>query len=197
MTDNEKLIAALETGFASVGSKLESQVAVLGEKVEKVLTVKPEDIKSPAELAQEKADLEAGGALSGIINMEVWDIPVGQAIVGGFVAVFASELIDGFLIKQGDNAKGLVKLVGAGVAAKWGKGILGNVGSKAVALLLAYDGVRSLLPIDEWASKGSSALTGMLPGGGLGGFKKNTRGLEAPANNAAAGYYDALKGGVR
>lgn len=196
----KEILEAMDKGFASVGSKLDAQLAELNETAKKVL-VKPEDIKSPEEVKAEaakaeedKAKLEQAGAVAGITSFEVWDIPVGQALVGGFTAVFASELIDGFLVKQGDWMKGMVKLVGAGVAVKWGPRLFGSVGSKALALLLAYDGVRSLIPIDTWAHRSASAVTGMIPGGGLGGFNKNVGGV--PSNGSKEDYYAALKGGA-
>lgn len=190
--DEKAILEAMEKGFASVGGKLETQIAELNETAKKILEVKPEDIKTKAELeAEEKAKLEQAGVMAGITDFKVWDIPVGQALVGGFVAVFASELIDGFLVKQGDWAKGIVKLIGAGVAVRWGGRFLGSTGSKAVALLLAYDGIRSLIPIDTWAKRGSTAVTGMIPAGGLGGFKPNTGGESVvdQASKVAEDYY--------
>jgi len=195
------ILELMDKGFAGIGSKLDAQFAELNEKAGKVLVAKPEDIKSKeeveaeaAKLAEDKAKLEQAGAVAGIMDAKVWDIPVGQALLGGFTAVFASELIDGLLVKQGDMLKGAIKLAGAGVAVKWGGRLFGSVGSKAVALLLAYDGVRSIIPIDKWAGRGATAVTGMIPGGGLGGFRPNVG--EVPGNGRKADYYEALKGGV-
>ncbi len=207
--DPKEILALMETGFATVGSKLDAQLAELNETAKKVLVTPATVIKTPEQLATEAATLEektkaeAKGKLEqaavarNITSFEVWDIPVGQALVGGFTAVFASELIDGFLIKQGDIFKGVVKLAGAGVAVKWGGRVLGSTGSKALAILLAYDGIRSLIPIDTWAKKGATTVTGMMPAGGLGGFKKNAREEPAPGNGHKADYYEALKGGAR
>lgn len=180
---------AMDTGLATIGSKLDAQLAELNETAKKVL-VKPEDVKSKEEVeAEEKAKLEQRGAVAGVTAMKVWDIPVGEALIGGFTAVFASELIDGFLVKQGDMLKGVVKLVGAGVAVKWGGRLLGSTGSKAMAILLAYDGIRSIIPIDTWARRGAGAVTGALPGGGLGGFQKNLGGNgQKPADYYAKAF---------
>lgn len=196
----KEILEAMDKGFAKVGSKLDTQLAELNETAKKVLVPKPEDIKSKEEIeTEEKAQLEQAGIVAGITGFQVWDIPVGQALVGGFTAVFASELIDGFLVKQGDWAKGVVKLVGAGVAVKWGPRLLGSTGSKALAILLAYDGVRSLIPIDTWAKRGATTVTGMIPGGGLGGFRENVGGEKLGGNGKkpVADYYEAMKGGVR
>lgn len=192
----KEILEAMDTGFANVGSKLDAQLAELNETAKKIL-INPEDVKSAEQLkaeADEKAELKQAGAVAGITGFEIWDIPVGQALVGGFTAVFASELIDGFLVKQGDWMKGIAKLVGAGVAVKWGPRLFGSAGSKALAILLAYDGIRSLIPIDTWAKRGATTVTGMIPAGGLGGFTPN---VEKGGNGKKPSYYEALKGGVR
>ena len=151
-----------------------------------------------AEVTDTSAELEAGGALAGIMDMKVMDVPIGQAAVGGFVAVFASEVIDGFLAAQGSMVKGLVKLAGAGVALKWGKGLLGSTGSKAVGLLLAYDGIRMLLPIDTWATRAAGGLSGIIPGGGLGGAKSIVEEASNVARNYAGGrdFYPTVTGRI-
>ena len=110
---------------------------------------------------------DPAGVLGGITEIKVWDIPVGQAVVGGFTAVFASELVDGFLAAQSVQVRGMVKLLAAGAAVKWSGGILGSTGSKALALLLAFDGIRDLLPIDLWAQKGANMLSGAVTRRGL------------------------------
>jgi len=192
--EEKVILEAMDKGFASVGSKLEAQIAEFNETAKKVLGAKPEDIKTAEELkAEEAAKLAQAGAVAGITSFEVWDIPVGQALVGGFTAVFASELIDGLLVKQSDWVKGLVKLAGAGAAVKWGGRILGSTGSKALAILLTYDGIRSLIPIDAWAKKVADMITGIIPGGGLGGFKGNVH-KEVPGNGHKVDYYDKAFG---
>ncbi len=190
--DDKQILEVMDKGFATVGGKLEGQIAKLNEAAKKALEPKAEDVLSPEELkkAEDTAKMEQAGAVRGITDFEVWDIPVGQALVGGFTAVFVSELIDGFLVKQDDWMKGIVKLAGAGVAVKWGGRFLGSTGSKALAILLAYDGIRSLIPIDTWARRGATTVTGMIPGGGLGGFRSNVGGTAVDqAKEVASDYY--------
>ena len=155
--------SALDRKFGSLTKMpdtLDGIVAKLNEpKPETKVEAKPEPVAG----MEEKA-----GILGGITKMEVWDIPVGQAVVGGFVAVFGSELIDGFFAKQSNTTKAVIKLAAAGAAVKFGGKLFGSTGSKAVALLLAYDGLRSLLPIDEWAGKATSMVT-RRTGAGLAG----------------------------
>lgn len=206
--DPKEILDLMTKGFETVGSKLDAQLAELNETARKALPPAAE-IKTTEQLAEEaakleektkaeeKAKMEQAAIAKGITGFEVWDIPVGQALVGGFTAVFASELIDGFLIKQGDMLKGVVKLAGAGAAVKWGGRVLGSTGSKALAILLAYDGIRQLIPIDTWARRGATMVTSRMPAGGLGGFQANVREERVPDNGHKADYYEALKGGVR
>ena len=117
----------------------------------------------------------------------VWDIPVGPAVVGGFTAILASELVDGILAPNygkwwfrlllriirrlpkrisdpllerlsHSTVRALAKLALAGYF-KDNPGILGSeTGSKAMALLLAYEAIKDLTPLDEWAKKAAEEL---------------------------------------
>lgn len=197
--DPKDILEAINSGFVTVGSKLEAQMAELNETAKKVLEAKPEAVKTAEELATAaaaataagKANMEEAGAVGGITGFKPWDIPAGQALVGGFTAVFASELIDGFLIKQSDMIKGVVKLAGAGAAVKWGGRVLGSTGSKALAILLAYDGIRSMIPIDTWARRGATMVTSRIPKGGLGGFVPD---IEARGNGSGDYYEQKVRG---
>lgn len=195
--DPKDILEAINGGFVTVGSKLEAQMSELNETAKKVLDAKPEAVKSPEELATAAAaaNMEEAGFVGGITGFKVWDIPAGQALVGGFTAVFASELIDGFLIKQSDMIKGVVKLVGAGAAVKWGGRVLGSTGSKALAILLAYDGLRSIIPIDTWARRGATMVTSRVPKGGLGGFKPNVE-LQVRGNGHGDYYEQKVRGTI-
>lgn len=188
--DTETL-AKVDEKFLDFGSVIDAKLAEFGEKLPKAK--EPDEVKTKEEL-EAAAELERGGALEGITSMEVWDIPVGKALVGGFSAVVVSELVDGFLAKQSNTVRGVVKLAAAGVAVKWGGRLLGKTGAGALALLLAYDGIRQLLPIDEWAGRVSGAVV-TRTGGGLAG----KAGLENTGGNGSKqpGYYDALYGGAR
>lgn len=139
------------------------------------------------------AKMEQGGALEGITKLEVWDIPIGKAIVGGFSAVVVSELIDGFLAAQSTMTQGLVKLAAAGASVKWLSRFLGATGAGAMALLLAYDGIRSMLPIDEWAGRFSGAISKIRTGGGLAGKAGMKRyNVIEQAEKVAGNYYSGV-----
>lgn len=146
---------------------------------------KPEDKGDDAKLAKD-------GPLENVAKMEVWDIPVGQALIGGFSAVFVSELIDGFMVNQSATTQGLVKLVGAGVTIKWGSRLLGKTGATAAALILAYDGIRQLLPLDEWASRLAGGIKSRT-GGGLGG-RAGMDNVNKQADRVVGDYYSRMKG---
>jgi hypothetical protein len=71
---------------------------------------------------------------------------------GSALAIFATELTDGFLVKQDVKIQGVVKLAEAFVVYKWGKIIpgLGETGKNVFAVLLAFDALRTIVPFDVW-----------------------------------------------
>ena len=158
------------------------------------------DHKSEKTEKVEVAELNRIGSLDEMMSFKVWDIPLGQAVVGGFGAVFATELIDGFMATSEPWKKGLVKLVIAGASIKFGKKFLGEKLSQGVALLLAFDGTRDLLPIDTWAQSLANKITGSVPAAGLASHKVELEALRSAASPSNSGtgrssYYAAALGG--
>lgn len=149
----------------------------------------------------EVAELNRFGSLDEMMSFKVWDIPVAQAAVCGFGAVFATELIDGFMASSTPWKKGLVKLVIAGVSLKFLKKFLGEKGSQGLALLLAFDGTRDMLPIDTWAQSLANKITGNVPAAGLASHKvelETLRSISGGPSSVATGrssYYAAALGG--
>lgn len=138
------------------------------------------------------------GIFDDIMSFEVWGVPVGQAAVGGFVAIFASELIDGFMANQQPWQRGLVKLGAAGIAGMWGKRLLGSTGSKAVALLLAFDALRDLSPIDSWADQLAEGISGRETTAGLAGPQTGGRAVNVNTGARPSGgqsFYSQAMGG--
>jgi hypothetical protein len=128
---------------------------------------------------------------AGIAKMEIMDLPLGQVLIGGSVAVLASELVDGFLASQKAYVRGGAKLVVAWVANKYLKKVkfIGADGAKAVALLLTFDAVRDIIPIDSWMQSIAGKISGAVTNKGL----AQTRGpLKIMSNNSApaASYGD-------
>lgn len=181
--DVKALIDGIDEGVGkrldTFGSGFDAKLAEIEEK----LTPKAEDPGPAPEKAME-----------GITKMEFWDIPIGQALVGGFSAVVASELVDGFFAAQQPMTLGVIKLAGAGVLAKWGDRLLGSTGSKAAAIILAYDGIRQIIPLDEWAGRLTGAVT-TRTGAGLAGKAGMTGGSGSKAGTTD--YYAGLYGGGR
>ena len=139
-----------------------------------------------------EAELERKGFFDDIMSFEFQGIPLGQAAVGGFVAIFASELVDGFMANMQDWQRGLVKLAVAAAVGMWGKRLLGKTGSMAVALLLTFDALRDLSPIDVWADQLASGITGRVTEGGLAGKNQNFKGDQPPKQTKQPESYYAM-----
>lgn len=163
--DAEQILTQVDEKISDFGNDMDSKLATLRDEV--IKEVKPPEV-TPEDKKDEDAKLGQGKAMENVAKMEFWDIPVGQALIGGFSAVFASELVDGFFATQQPMTLGVIKLAGAGILAKWGGRLLGSTGSKAAAIILAYDGVRQIIPLDEWAGRLTGAVT-TRTGGGLAG----------------------------
>jgi hypothetical protein len=181
---NKGVSERLDTFNSDMTSKFDAKLAEIDEKIK------------PPEVEDEPAEVAKNGIGENVAKMEFWDIPVGQALIGGFSAVIASELVDGFLASQNTMTLGVVKLASAGALAKWGGRLLGSTGSKAAAIILAYDGIRQILPLDEWAGN----IAGWVKprtGGGLAGkagmTPPGTRGVPAAPSGD---YYAGLWGGA-
>lgn len=159
------------------------------------------EVLTKEELAAEEAELNAGamGAFGDLLTFEFNGIPIGQAAVGGFAAIFASELVDGFAAQMSDWQRGLIKIGVAWASVKWGKKLLGNTGSKAIALLLTFDALRDLSPLDTWADNLAEKISGTATTAGLAGdTRRELRGGGnggGAGNMSVAGYYGTALGG--
>jgi hypothetical protein len=151
--------------------------------------------KSQEVIEDPDAELEARGFFDDIMNFEFQGIPVGQAAVGGFAAIFASELVDGFMADMQPWQRGLVKIAVAGVSLKFGKRFLGSTGSKAVALLLTFDAIRDLSPIDSWADQLAEKITGRVTTAGLAGNPTGPKPAPANPGTSPKSYYAMALGG--
>jgi hypothetical protein len=152
----------MKTRIEAIPTKEELFTMIDGRKV------KEEIVKAPLHEDAELAESGIAGMFSKVSNIEILNIPIGQAAIGGFGAVFASELIDGFMSTQSPTTRGLVKLAGAAGVVMFGKKLIGSGTAKVIALLLTFDAIRDLTPIDEWATKLSTMVTKVVPTAGLG-----------------------------
>jgi len=164
-------------------SGIDSRLADLGKEL------KPAD-------PDPEAPLEAKGFFGDIMDFEIQGIPVGQAAIGGFAAIFASELVDGFMADSVVWQRGLVKLAIAGIAVRWGTRFLGNTGAKTVALLLTFDAIRDLSPLDRWADQLAQRITGRATTAGLAGNPDEGK-VNQPSNQKkqSDSYYAMALGG--
>lgn len=163
----ELTVEQLNEAFARNRTDIMAEVsAMLADSQEKAT-----EIEKAVAKVEDSAKLEEKGiasALGGITKFEIMGIPLGSALVGGAVAILATELVDGFLSAQSTQIKGIVKLVVAGTYAKWGFG--GSEMKKVVALLMTFDALRDLTPISGWMHTLSTKVTGTFPTRGLGTY---------------------------
>lgn len=181
--------------FAGLGDKMDS----VSEAINK-LTESKEDNSG-----DEEGSLEAqAGILDRAMQFEILGIPLGKAAVGGFSAMLVSEIVDGVVggaaTAETLRKRGIVKLVVAGVNARWGARMLGSQAAQIVTLLLTFDAIRDITPIDDWARRASSAISGVLPSAGLAGAPDQPPAPPAPsrvereAETIAGNYYAGLGG---
>ena len=94
--------------------------------------------------------------LGGLAEVEVMGIPLGQAAIGGGIALLISELVDGIIGGTVTDRLGetwgpaLIKGGSAWAVKQWLPGVIGAKAANTAALFLAWEAIRSLVPIDEW-----------------------------------------------
>ncbi|NIV33251.1 MAG: hypothetical protein GWN58_28540 [Anaerolineae bacterium] len=145
-----------------------------------------------------------GGLLSGVADIEIMGVNVGEGLIGGAVAIFGAELLDGFFNQQGtQNTRAMLKL-----AAAWGllnvDFITDNIGRKPAefgAAFLAFSAARDVLPIDDWITRALRSVRGIAGmsqgqprgGGSLNhGRNRGGAGAGAPISHAQGTVQDRL-----
>ena len=166
------------------------------EDIQKMLKpeVKEAEVVEKEEIAEHERTV--GTMLDQVVGFEIAGIQVGKAVGGGFTAIFTSELVDGFAINQSANTRGFIKLaVGWGMvafASRW----LGKSFTGATALLLTFDAIRDLTPLDSWASQLADRITGQQPAAGLRGQTAQydqTSGVVKQAQSVADSYSSIIR----
>jgi len=69
---------------------------------------------------------------------------------------------------------------------------VGSEGSKIIGLLLAFDAVRDLTPLDTWAAQLANKVSGVIPIGGL--ADQRGRNIRSQVNQVARDYYSSAEG---
>ncbi len=171
-------------------AKLCETISMGFDEITKKWMPKPAEVAPVKPAVTETANLEE----SKLASMKVAGFQVVPFATGAFGAVFASELIDGLMVNSSTTTKGIVKGVGAIAVYKWGKKIpfMGKAGAEIFALLLAFDAVRNLTPLDAWAAKLANKVSGVIPIGGL--ADQRGRDVRARANRVVADYYSRAFG---
>lgn len=189
------------TEFVGRFPAVETKVASL-EDILHGLDAKIDKMGQPAAKADDKAEVAESddtaplaeiGAIAKVTRIEVAGFPLGQVIIGGASAVFVTELVDGFMARmgQGKMVSGLVKgAVAVLVAGKQGKRVLGANGAMAAAILIGFDALRDLVPIDSWVQDLTSRISGVTASRGLAAESKYNILKEAEA--VARGHYAGM-----
>ena len=111
--------------------------------------------KEPDEVLK-KEEVEEQQQLGGLAEVEIMGIPLGQAAIGGGIALLISELVDGIIGGTVTDRLGetwgpaLIKGGSAWAVKQWLPGVIGAKAADTAALFLAWEAIRSLVPIDEW-----------------------------------------------
>ena len=158
----KKEIAAMIEPISSQVKTMDARLTT----IEKPQTELPEAFKKAiAEAFAKKgaADKKDEGIkqeqLKGILDIQIWGMDIGKAFIGGGIALFVSELIDGVVIPRFEQligktwAPALIKGLGAVAVKKWGGRLVGTQAADVAALFLTWEAVRSIIPIDEWIKK--------------------------------------------
>ena len=128
-----------------LSERVKTDIAGIFEDYNKKLTEKKEE-KSEVEQKQ----------LGGLAEVEIMGIPLGQAAIGGGIALLISELVDGIIGGTVTDRLGetwgpaLIKGGSAWAVKQWLPGVIGAKAADTAALFLAWEAIRSLVPIDEW-----------------------------------------------
>ncbi len=117
--------------------------------IEQMLKAKePDEVLKKEEVEQKQ--------LGGLAEVQIMGIPLGQAAIGGGIALLISELVDGIIGGAVTDRLGetwgpaLIKGGSAWAVKQWLPGVIGAKAADTAALFLAWEAIRSLVPIDEW-----------------------------------------------
>ncbi len=138
---------------------------------------------------------ESKGMQSGFKEVTHNAIPLA---VGGFTAIFATELVDGMAVRYkwtNNYMQAGVKLGAAALLWKFGDKIpgMGKLGKNVAAGLILFDCVRTAFPQFQNAAAGlATKVTGMVPNAGLAGAPLSM--VQSQANQVASDYYSRAQG---
>ncbi len=140
---DKETLALLDQRDTKLSEKVKADIAEIFAKAE-TSTEKKEEVDQKQE------------QLGGLAEVQIMGIPLGQAAIGGGIALLISELVDGIIGGAVTDRLGetwgpaLIKGGSAWAVKQWLPGVIGAKAADTAALFLAWEAIRSLVPIDEW-----------------------------------------------
>lgn len=118
------------------------------------------------------------GVANKIRDVQILGIPLGEATVGFGAGIFVSEVTDGLLAPKLPAAVPVVaiKFGEAYAMSRWGHKVIGSGGARMATVVLTYNAIRAVLPIDTYIRDFVQKLLGYIPnaeGAGAGSFQTN------------------------
>ena len=133
-----------------------------------------------ATMANNTADMEQRNLFGGLDKLQIFGVPIGQALGGGTVALLTSEALEAALPDDSNNVmRGLIKLLAGGAMVQFMSGLVGRGLSRTAALFLAFDATRDIIPLDQWIRD----LIGAVTPGGASQPKTPVRQYDTPPAN--------------
>jgi hypothetical protein len=164
-TETEEKVIDLTDTLGNMSATLKDIQGFLVKADEKKEVPPAEPAKAPLDEPLEEFSL--AGVMKPVTSIKVMGVPVGAIAGGTFFAVFATELLDGFMKSSSVQTRGIAKVAIAIGTAGYGKKLIGADMANIVAILLTFDALRDLTPIDSWAASAASKISGFLPNAGL------------------------------
>lgn len=169
---------------------------VLGVKEGKIL--EPNGKKVTLEDLEQSVLMEQRG-LGGLVtdlDKAVRGLPLGSALIGGFSALFASEIIDGFVGRQNPMVNAAVKAGTVLFAGAFGRRFIGTTAFNVFAGLMVFEILRDFLPINQWVSQLTGAFGGRMGLQTYNGYQQLDGGFSAanviPAHHGVQTQFDAI-----
>ena len=144
-------------------------------------TPEKREVKAMADETVAVAKEGVSGIANKIRDIQILGIPFGEGVIGFGSALVISELTDGLITpKLPSNVPVVAIKVGEAYAmSRWGHKVIGGGGARMATVVLSYDALRTIVPIDDWIKNAIAKITGGI-------------GLTA---GAGAGYTPPVSGG--
>ena len=100
------------------------------------------------------------GVANKIRDVQILGIPFGDGVVGFGAALVVAERTDGLITpRMPSNVPVVAIKVGEAYAmSRWGHKVIGSGGARVAAIVLGYDALRTVVPIDTWIKEATAKL---------------------------------------